>query len=74
MVSQLFDNLGDIVTGVADVVVTVFEKIPAVFYTPGVGESPGSLTIIGILALIGVGFSLVRWGFNLILRLIKMGR
>lgn len=74
MITEIFETLGNIINGVISAFVKVFEGISAVFYTPGVGESPGSLTIIGVLALLGLGFALARWGFNLVLRLIKMGR
>lgn len=72
MVVNIFDTIAEIVTGVTSAFLTVFEGIAQVFYTPAVGDGTGSLTIIGILALLGVGFGLARWGFSLILRLIKM--
>lgn len=71
MVTSIFDTLGEIITGVVGAFVSVFEGIAAVFYTPGVAEAPGQLTIIGVLALFGLGFGLAKWGFNLILRLIR---
>lgn len=72
MVAEIFVVIGDIVTGVTGAFLQVFTGIAQVFYTPGIDTAPGSLTIVGILALLGVGFGLARWGFSLIMRLIKM--
>lgn len=73
MVSQIFAVLGEIANGFAALVVSLFEAVVAIFYTAPTGsETTGSLTIVGTLALIAVGTSLVIWAFNFIRRLIRI--
>lgn len=46
--------------------VTIFQKISGIFWTPGVGEEPGKLTFVGIMAIIMAGVALILLVFNLI--------
>lgn len=69
MIADLFAKVGEIVTGAATVIADLFPAVVEIFYDSSV-EGTG-LTIIGTLALIGVGFGLVMWAFNFILKLIK---
>lgn len=46
--------------------VTIFQKISGIFWTPGVGEDPGKLTFVGIMAIIMAGVALILLVFNLI--------
>lgn len=73
MVTQIFSVLGEIAQGFAGLVVDLFGAVVAIFYTAPTGsETTGSLTIVGTLALIGVGTGLVIWAFNFIRRLIRI--
>ena len=73
MVSQIFSVLGEIAQGFASLVVDLFSAVVTIFYTAPTGsETTGSLTIVGTLALIGVGTGLVIWAFNFIRRLIRI--
>ena len=74
MVEQIFTTLGNIATAFANLVVDLFNAVVSIFYTaPAQGESgTGTLTIVGILALIGVGTGLVIWAFNFVRRLIRI--
>lgn len=72
MLEAVFSTLGDIITQLAAMLVSIFTSVVDIFYTAGATEAdPGELTIIGILALVSVGLSLVMWGFNFILKLLK---
>lgn len=70
-INDIFTAVAEIVGDAADLLTSLFESVVAIFYTPGGAESEGGLTIIGILTLVGVGFTLVMWGFNYIQKLIK---
>lgn len=73
MVEQIFEVLGNIANGFAGLIVDLFEAVVAIFYTaPAEGATTGSLTIVGILMLIGVGTGLVIWAFRFIRSLIRI--
>lgn len=73
MVSQIFQVLGEIASGFASLVVDLFGAVVSIFYTAPTGEQTvGTLTIVGTLALMGVGTGLVIWAFNFIRRLIRI--
>ena len=46
-------------SGVGDWIITTMPKMLALFWTPGVGEEAGSLTLLGILAVAGLAVSVV---------------
>lgn len=68
LVTNIFTTITEIVTGVVDAFIAIFSSIADVFYD----KTASSLTIVGIFALLGFGVGLARWGFNLVLKLIKM--
>lgn len=76
IVTQIFSALTTIAGEVITWLSGMFTDVAGVFYTPGVGETPGSLTLLGSLSLIGVGlgafFFIFRWIRSLIQ--IRMGR
>lgn len=75
MVSQIFSTLGEIATAFANLIVSLFNSVVAIFYTAPTGsETVGQLTVVGILALIALGTSLVIWAFNYIKRLMTSAR
>lgn len=71
-------TLPEIAKAIGDMFVSMFTSVSAIFYTPGtpaVGETPatpGSLTFIGILALvtlfIGLCLMIANWVRSLIAR------
>ena len=58
------------VTSVWESVVTfitgLFSKITSLFYTPGTGDAAGSLTFVGVMAVIMAGVAILLLVFNLI--------
>ena len=74
MVDQIFTVLGNIASGFAGLLVSLFNAVVSIFYTAGSGQDPGQLTVVGILALISLGTGLVIWAFNYIKRLITSAR
>jgi len=75
MVSQIFQILGEIASGFASLLVSLFNAVVSIFYIAPTGdETVGQLTIVGILALISLGTSLVIWAFNYIKRLMTSAR
>ena len=73
MITQIFETLGDIVSGFTDLVVSLFENVVKIFYTaPSGTETIGSLTVVGTLALVSLGTGLVIWGFKFIRGLIRL--
>lgn len=73
MVTQIFSTLGDIATGFASLLVDLFGAVVSIFYTaPSGSETTGSLTVVGILMLIGLGTGLVIWAFKYIRSLVRV--
>lgn len=72
MVSQIFDQLGAIAQSFATLLVSLFNSVVSIFYTPGTGDADGELTVVGILMLIGIGTGLVIWAFRFIRSLIRV--
>lgn len=64
---SIFFNVTDIIVGFGSLLGALFVLIASIFYND-------SLTIVGILALLGVGLSLTYWGFRTVLRLLKIKR
>lgn len=67
LIPSLFDTISDIIIGFGSLLGALFVLIASIFYNE-------SLTIVGILALLGVGLSLTYWGFRTVLRLLKIKR
>lgn len=73
MVTAIFTQLKDIVASFVEMLVELFENAVKIFYTaPSGSNTTGSLTVIGILALIGLGTGLVMWAFKYIKSLIRV--
>lgn len=70
MVSAIFNTLTEITTSVITWFTSLFNGVTEVFYTAGEGGASGQLTLIGMLALIGVGvgafYFVLRWIMSLI--------
>ena len=67
IIDDIFEKVTTIVEKVGSLLVNLFESAVSVFYNDETG-----LTIIGVLSLIGVGFSLLMWAFNFIRSLLKL--
>lgn len=73
MIDQIFSVLGSIAQGFASLLVDLFGAVVSIFYTaPAEGQTVGSLTVVGTLALIGIGTGLVIWAFRFIRSLIRV--
>ena len=73
MVTQIFSVLGEIASGFASLLVDLFGAVVSIFYTAPTGsETTGSLTVVGILMLIGLGTGLVICAFKYIRSLIRV--
>ena len=62
----------DVWTAISSWFVDLFPKITTFFYTPGVGDAAGSLTFMGLFAVVMAGVSLVLLVFNLIRSFLPM--
>lgn len=62
----------DVWSAISGWFVDLFPKITAFFYTPGVGDAPGSLTFMGVFAVVMAGVSLILLVFNLIRSFLPM--
>lgn len=72
MVSAIFSTIGDAITGFTTALSSAVGSITEMFYVAS-GDNAG-LTVLGVLALIGVGVGMVYWAFRLIRRLISQRR
>lgn len=65
-------TLPNIAKAVADMFVSIFTSVSTIFYTPPAGDTPGSLTFIGVILLvvlfIGLCMMLVNWVRSIISR------
>lgn len=65
MLSAIFTTIGEAITAFAGVLGNGFTAMIALFY------ADSAVTPLGILALIGLGVSLVWFAFNLVMRLFR---
>lgn len=68
IITDIFAAISEIVSAAAGVMTDLFQSVVGIFFTTG---DNGGLTVIGVLALVGVGFALVMWGFNFVMKLLK---
>ncbi len=69
-VTTMFDVLQDIVTAVGSLIGSVFQSVVDLIYTSG--ENGGSLTVVGVLLLIGVAVGLFFFVFRWVRGLIRI--
>lgn len=67
IIDDIFEKVTTIVEKVGSLFVSLFESAVSIFYNAETG-----LTIIGVLSLVGIGFSLLMWAFNFIRSLLKL--
>lgn len=70
MLNNIFTTLSDIVSQFTTLLVSLFDNVVKIFYTTN--ETGGELTIVGTLMLVGLGTSLVIWGYKFIRSLIRV--
>lgn len=66
IIDDIFDKVTAIVEKVGSLFVSLFQSAVSIFYNAETG-----LTVIGVLSLVGLGFSLLMWAFNFVRGLIK---
>lgn len=71
MIEAIMSTLSSVAESFGGVLGKVFNGITSIFYTPGASGAAGELTFLGVILLVGVGASLVYWGFKLIQSLIS---
>lgn len=72
MVTALLNTISSWITGFTTMFVNIFEGIVPIFYTAGEGSTPGQITLVGTLALAGLGISLVYFGYKVIRKLMRL--
>ena len=65
IVTDIFNTIGQAITGFATVVGNGFDGVIGIFY----GDE--GLTLVGTLSLITLGVAVVYWAFRLVMRLIR---
>lgn len=70
IVTEIFDVLSMIVMSVTTMFQDLFGAVLKIFWTDA-GDG-GQLTVLGTLALIGLGIGLFMFAFRMILRFVKM--
>lgn len=68
---NIWSSLSEIATAVADTIVTVFNKVSSIFWTPAVGETAGQITFVGYLAIAGLAITIITFAIRWIMRLIN---
>lgn len=74
MISALFGEMTSIASAFVTFLTGLFESLVSIFWTEGVGETPGSLTFMGTFLLIGVVTGIVIWGLHFLKNLITRVR
>ena len=72
MITDIWGALQEVATGFIGFLTDLFTSVFSIFYTPGVGETPGEFTIIGYFLLISVITGLVWFLIGFIRNLIKL--
>lgn len=67
MVVDIFETVGEVITSYISAITSMFSSLISIFYAQETG-----LTLMGVLLLIGLGIGIVKWGFNLVYRLIRL--
>lgn len=74
MVSQIFQTIGEVISGIITNMTSALEGVTALFWAEPTGsETAGHLTVLGVLSVIAVGAGVVYFMFNLIRSLLQRG-
>lgn len=74
MVSGIFEALTEIAQAFVSFLTGLFENIVGLIWVAPVDTTPGHLTVLGTLLLIGLATGLVMWAFYFIRSLIRVRR
>lgn len=74
IVQGIFEALSSIITSFVTMLTSLFQNVVNLIWTPGSGGTGGSLTVLGVFLLIGLGTGLVLWAFYFIRSLIRVRR
>lgn len=74
ILQAIFEALATIASNFVTLLTSVFQSVANMIWTPGTGNDPGQLTVLGIFLLIGAGTGLVIFAFNFIRSLIRIRR
>lgn len=72
MVSAVISTVQSWVTSFATMFVSIFESLVGIFYKAGESGGAGSLTLVGTLALAGLGIGLVYFAYRVIRNLMRL--
>lgn len=72
MIADIFGTLTQSGSAFLTFLTGLLNSVISIFYTAAEGSTPGSLTDIGILTLVGVATSFVFFGLRWITKLIKL--
>lgn len=67
----ILEAILSIFTDIGTWFVTTLNTITGIFWTPGVGEAAGSLTVIGVLAVITFGIAIITMFVAMVRSFIK---
>ena len=71
MGTDFVSGVQSVLTGILKWFTDVFATIGDIIYTPGSGETAGSLTAIGWVLAIVVGLSVVGFGIRFVMKLVS---
>ena len=73
MASEIMEVVGEWVSAFVNCFKTIFEGLISIFYTqPSTSGGSGSLTLVGTLAMAGLGIGLVYFAYRVINKLIHL--
>ena len=67
MINQILETVTAWVSGFTTMFVTIFENLVKIFYT-----AEGGITLVGTLALAGLGIGLVYFAYRVIRKLMRL--
>lgn len=71
IVTEIIDTITEWIEGFWSLILMTINQAVSIFYTLPVGENPGGLTVMGVLALFGLGVGLVLYGIGFVTRMFK---
>jgi hypothetical protein len=72
MVAAFFQELTSIAESFVTFLVSLFQSVVSLFWTPATSGEGGSLTVIGTFMLIGIATGLVIWAFYFIKNMVRI--
>lgn len=72
MVTEIVSVVTELMSGLSAGFAEVVKNITGMFWVAGTGDTGGSLTILGIFALVSLVMSIIFWTINLVRSFIKV--